>query len=122
MNLIVKNISFGWRISLGVPFLMGIVLTVGMFLLPRSPRSCDYIERVCGTVSHVCCLSLCRWLVKRHRDEQALRILTKIYRDPSRAQTQLEEIRSTACSTKKPFIQTVKNIFQWKILQRYVLD
>ena len=63
---------------------------------------------------------LYRWLVKRHRDDQALKILTKIYnKDQSRAQSQLEEIQSTV--SKEPLIQTLKYISQWKILQRYCM-
>ena len=68
-------------------------------------------------------ITLYRWLVKRHRDDQALKILTKICnKDKSRAQSQLEEIQSTVSSaSKEPLIQTLKYISQWKILQRYCM-
>lgn len=59
-----------------------------------------------------------RWLAKRHRDGEALKILSKVYRDQDRAQNQLGEIKSTVSSSKEPFLQTVKYITQWTILQR----
>ena len=39
LNVIVKRFLFGWRISVGIPFVIGTYLALGMFLLPRSPRS-----------------------------------------------------------------------------------
>ncbi len=57
--------------------------------------------------------------MKKHRDERALKILAKIYKDQRRAEIQLEEIKSTVSSTKEPFLETLKYILQWKIFQRY---
>jgi hypothetical protein len=61
-----------------------------------------------------------RWLVKKQRDEQALKILTKIYKGQSLAQNSLEEIRATANAKKEPFVETLRYMMQWKILQRYL--
>ena len=117
LNFCLKDFSFGWRICIGVEVAVGALLALGMLFFPRSPRSHDHMQP-CGLV-HVHCLSLYRWLVKSHRDEQARRVLTKIYGDESRAQAQLEEIQSTAGSAKEPFVETLKYVSQWKILQRY---
>lgn len=38
-NYILKEYSFGWRVSIGVEAVVGGFLALGMFLLPRSPRS-----------------------------------------------------------------------------------
>ena len=59
-----------------------------------------------------------RWLVKKHRDEQALKILTRIYMEKGRAQTQLEEIQSTVNTKREAFSQTFKYVLQWKVLKR----
>jgi hypothetical protein len=60
-----------------------------------------------------------RWLVNQHRDEQALQVLIKVYRDEDRAQTQLKEIQSVVGSTKKePLLQTLRYVADWKVLQR----
>ena len=38
LNLGIKDLPFGWRVSLGVQFVVGTTLALGMLLLPRSPR------------------------------------------------------------------------------------
>ena len=125
VNLVVNELGFpfGWRISVGVPIIIGSVLSLGMLLLPRSPRLCVcYLWKVSNIVIVVVHV-FTRWLAKRHRDSEALKVLCKIYRDPTRAQTQLEEIQqASVSSTREPFIQTLKYIVQWKILQRYFLQ
>ena len=117
LNFAVKDLQFGWRIPLSIPVVIGSCLALGTLLLPRSPRSHGHMYRASLSIIS----SLNRWLVKKHRDKQALKILTKIYTDPSRAQLQLDEIQSTIGSTKEPLKRTLKYIAQWKILQRYIL-
>lgn len=116
INLIVNDFIFGWRISIGVQFMLGLILALGMLFFPRSPRLQNY--------AHTFVLQWTpdtqyRWLAKRYRDGEALKILSKIYKDQDRAETQLEEIKSTVSSTKEPFLQTLKYIIQWKMIQRY---
>ncbi len=55
-NFILKEYSFGWRISIGVEPVVGGFLALGMFLLPRSPRSHDHSPA--WTLVQVYCLSL----------------------------------------------------------------
>ena len=39
MNAIVKDVVFGWRISVSIKFIVATLLaTVGTIILPRSPR------------------------------------------------------------------------------------
>ncbi len=57
-------------------------------------------------------------LVKKHKEDQALKLLTKIYKDQDKAQEKLEEIQSVVNTAKEPLIETLKYLFQWKILQR----
>ncbi len=56
--------------------------------------------------------------MKKHKEEKALQILTKIYKDQEKAQAQLEEIKTVVNTAKEPFIETLKYMFQWKILHR----
>jgi len=59
----------GWRLAILIPVVPGLVLFVGMFFLPRSPR----------------------WLVQRGRQDEALRVLQSI-RDGEGARSELQEI------------------------------
>ncbi len=64
-----------------------------------------------------------RWLVKKSREDEALKILSKIYKDEKRAKHQLEEIKSEVASTQElgSLLETVKYVCQWNIIQRYIL-
>ena len=57
-------------------------------------------------------------LVKRCKDEKALKVLANIYKDHDRAQVQLEEIKAVANTAKEPFVEILKYVFKWKILHR----
>ncbi|CAE7464312.1 araE [Symbiodinium natans] len=59
----------GWRWAILLPVLPGLVLFVGMFFLPRSPR----------------------WLVQHGQEDAALRVLLSI-RDEAEARSELQEI------------------------------
>ena len=59
-----------------------------------------------------------RWLVKRHREEEALQVLVRIYGDEKRAGEQLLEIKSTLSETEESLSQTLKYICTWKNIQR----
>lgn len=56
----------------------------------------------------------------KHRDSEALKVLSKIYKDPERAEAQLDAIKSTVSPVKEPLLQTLTYIFQWKLIQRSV--
>ena len=59
----------------------------------------------------------------KHRDGEALKVLSKIYQSQDRAETQLKEIKSAVClASKEPLCQTLKYIFQWKLIQRYIAN
>lgn len=38
VNLACKVVLFGWRISLGIQGVLGLILVLGMMLLPETPR------------------------------------------------------------------------------------
>ncbi len=60
-----------------------------------------------------------RWLIKKGREDEALKILCKVYKDEERAKFQLLEIKSTVTlNVKEPLFETLKYIFQWRIIQR----
>ena len=63
-----------WRIPITIQFIWGFILTVGMILLPESPR----------------------WLIKKERDEDAARALSRLISlppDHPELQAELQEIR-----------------------------
>ncbi|GJM16632.1 MAG: MFS transporter [Thermodesulfobacteriota bacterium] len=65
--------SGNWRFMLGSSFIPAVVLLIGMFGLPDSPR----------------------WLIKRGRLEDAKKILNKIYEgDTTQVSTEIEDIQS----------------------------
>lgn len=59
-----------------------------------------------------------RMLVKRRKDEKALKILTKIYKDRDRAQAQLEEIKAVVNTAKEPVAEILKYVLKWKTMHR----
>ena len=56
--------------------------------------------------------------MKKCRDGEALKILSKIYKNSERAEAQLKGIKSTLSSTREPFLQTCKYVVKWRMLQR----
>ena len=56
--------------------------------------------------------------MKKKKEDKALEVLAKIYKDQDRAQVQLEEIKSIVNTDKEPFLETLKYVLQWRILQR----
>jgi hypothetical protein len=46
LNYALKDFVYGWRISIGVEAVVGGFLALGMFLLPRSPRSHVHMHAV----------------------------------------------------------------------------
>lgn len=61
-----------------------------------------------------------RFLVKKHKDAKALKVLIKIHRDEQRAQNELGEIQLSVKSSafKKDWLKTLKDFFSWSIIQR----
>lgn len=57
--------------------------------------------------------------MKKRQEDEALMILSKVYKDKDRAQSQLREIKSAVNSRKEPFLETLKFVMRWKNLQRY---
>lgn len=62
-----------------------------------------------------------RWLVKRQKEKKALQVLNRMYKDESKAQSQLVEIKSSLCQTKEPLLQTLKYLCKWINFQRLLL-
>lgn len=61
--------------------------------------------------------------MKKEREVQALAILTQVYKSKDRAQSQVEVIRtSVADSSNEHFFESLKYIFQWKIIQRSIIS
>ncbi len=71
-----------WRIPISIQFIWAFVLSVGMFYLPESPR----------------------WLIKKGRDEQAARALsrlTSLPKDDPEVETELNDIRTALQEEQK---------------------
>jgi len=69
-----KPTRTSWQLPIGIEFIWGFVLAVGMIILPESPR----------------------WLIKKGRDEDATRALSRLISlppDHPEIQAQLDEIR-----------------------------
>ena len=68
------NSRSSWQIPIGLQFIWGLILAVGMILLPESPR----------------------WLIKKERDQDAARALSRLISLPAdhpELQAELDEIR-----------------------------
>ncbi|KAI0794026.1 MFS monosaccharide transporter [Fomes fomentarius] len=71
-----------WRIPIAIQFIWAFILSVGMFYLPESPR----------------------WLIKKGRDEQAARALsrlTSLPKDDPEVETELNDIRTALQEEQK---------------------
>jgi sugar porter (SP) family MFS transporter len=66
------NVNFGWRWMMGSEAIPSVMLLVMMFIVPESPR----------------------WLTKQNREQEALRILTKVD-GQKHAQTEMAAIKET---------------------------
>lgn len=76
LNVGVEGVVFGWRVSLGLQFVVTCILIIGSSLIPPSPR----------------------WLVQKNKAGNAHKILKKIYKDDDVALSNLNEI---SCSFQK---------------------
>ena len=61
-----------------------------------------------------------RFLVKKHKDAKALKVLTKIHRDESKAQNELTEIQLSVKSSKNQTnsYKTLKYFCSGSVIQR----
>ena len=63
MNILVDEVLYGWRISVGLQTLTGTLLALGMGVAPRLPRSAPLCRRHCMYVCmYVCmCVYVCMY-------------------------------------------------------------
>ena len=61
-----------------------------------------------------------RFLVKKHKDVKALKVLNRIHKDSSKAQSELKEIQLSVRNSphKDNCCHTLKFFFSWSIIQR----
>jgi MFS family permease len=98
ISIIVERYSFGWRISVAVEILIGLVLALCALFLHETPR----------------------FLVKKKKVAKALKVLIKIRQDHTKAQSELAEIQSTVRNSRsrESWLQTIKYFCSGSILQR----
>ena len=117
--MITERYSFGWRISLSISVLFSSVLALGALFLSETPRYRSTVKHAfCGGIisQHI----TFRFLVKKHKDAKALKVLTKIHRDESKAQKELTEIQLSVKSSKKQTnsYETLKYFCSGSVIQR----
>lgn len=56
--------------------------------------------------------------MKWHKEEEALKILTKALRDEAKAKSQIREIKAALSVKKEHFLETLKFVLKWTNLQR----
>lgn len=66
----------------------------------------------------------CRWLVKKHRNDKALRVLSRVR---CSAEEQVREefneiLSATKNGSEAGFRNSLKLLIQWKVLQRYICN
>ena len=131
VNYELEKVAFGWRISLGLLCLFAMILVIGMLFLPESPRyirttlllliataSLKNIVQLHPCLLHYVCMCI-RWLVKKHKDDKATKILARIHQKmPEECiQEELREIQTAVNNIGgEGLIQT---FFTWKTIHRY---
>ena len=66
------------------------------------------------------CSTYIRWLVKKHREKKAAKVLSRIYQnDEKEIEEELSGIEASVVNTKKEhFLQKLKLFHSWKFIQR----
>ena len=99
-SIIVERYTFGWRVSVSVEILLGLVLALCALFLYETPR----------------------FLVKKRKVAKALKVLIKIRQDHTKAQSELTEIQSSVRNSfvrsRENWFQTIKYFCSGTILQR----
>ena len=115
-----KEIPFGWRITLSLHCLCGVALAVGALFLPETPRkACKIFFHGHGVFNRLFC-DKNRFLVKKHKDMKALKVLVKIHPDQGRAEGELSEIQTALRQSRSHDIwQTLKYLFSKSVLPRF---
>ena len=57
--------------------------------------------------------------MKWHKEEEAVKILTKVYGDEAQARRQVLEIKGVLSTCKEGVLQKLKFVLQWRNFQRY---
>ena len=98
ISIIVERYASGWRVSISVEILIGLVLTLCALFLHETPR----------------------FLVKKQKVAKALKVLIKIRKDHTKAQSELTEIQSSVRNSRsrESWLQTIKYFCSGSILQR----
>jgi len=94
LDLALVHRENGWRAAILVQLIPGVLLVVGMYFLPNSPR----------------------WLAQQNRKEEALEVLVGL-RGEERASTELDEIVADLAETAKFGEPTWSEMFQGRISQ-----
>ena len=97
-SIIVERYAFGWRVSISIEILIGLVLALCALFLHETPR----------------------FLVKKQKVAKALKVLIKIRKDHMKAQSELTEIQSSVRNSRsrESWLQTIKYFCSGSILQR----
>ena len=115
-----KEIPVGWRITLSLHCLCGIVLAIGALFLPETPRKAHRFLTHDLRVFNNLCFVMNRFLVKKHKDTKALKVLAKIHQDQGKAEGELSEIQT---ALRRPvgqnIWQTLKYLFSKSVLPRF---
>lgn len=148
VGLICSYFLAGWRVALGVQCLFGVILIIGMIFLPETPRW-EQLNRIVeseeewrkGSIfcllnynAHWIAFLLCnyktipsqrRWLVKKHRDEKASRVLVRLRRtSPNEVKEELEEIQASVKESEmggaRAWWWAWRALLRWKIVERYI--
>ena len=98
ISIIVERYTFGWRVAISIEILIGLVLTLCALFLHETPR----------------------FLVKKQKVAKALKVLIKIRKDHTKAQSELTEIQSSVRNSRsrESWLQTIKYFCSGSILQR----
>ena len=123
VNLICERFIYGWRISLSIQILVGFSLAFGMLFLPETPRyMCMHFEFNSSMFFIVTSYLSTRWLVKKHRDLKAAKVLARIHQTAEKnVEEEIDAIRATVVKDEKQHVwHVLKLLFTWKCLHRFV--
>ena len=103
---------------MSVEILIGSVLALGALFLHETPRYVHGSEKDHRAYKYACIII--RFLVKKHKDAKALKVLVKIRRDHTKAQSEFMEIQSSIRNSRSQvnWFQTMKYFCSGSIIQR----
>lgn len=88
-----------WRFMFGAMAVPSLLFIILLFFVPNSPR----------------------WLVGKGRDEEALKVLNDVYRDPSECDTVLGEIKESFKEKTAPFMMLFDKKYNHKTLLAFLI-